>query len=168
MTSNIPADLIQIVMTTLTVGCMYALVAVGVALIYSATGVINFAQGEFVMLGGMTVASLYGQHDWPLAAAIAVALAVALLYSAVLMILTTAFAARMSLIGVLIITIGASIATQGVAAWVWDSDTHRFAPFSRRLNRSASWMRPLRPRRFGSSVSAAFRSCFCCGSFVPP
>jgi branched-chain amino acid transport system permease protein len=130
MTSNIPADLIQIVMTTLTVGCMYALVAVGVALIYSATGVINFAQGEFVMLGGMTVASLYGQHDWPLAAAIAVALVVALLYSAALMLLTTAFAARMSLIGVLIITIGASIATQGVAAWIWDSDTHRFAPFS--------------------------------------
>jgi len=130
MTSTLPADLIQIVLTTMTVGSMYALVAVGVALIYSATGVINFAQGEFVMLGGMTVASLYGQLGWPLAAAIAVALLVALVYSAGLMVLTTAFAARMSLIGVLIITIGASIATQGTAAWIWDSDTHRFAPFS--------------------------------------
>lgn len=130
MTSTLPADLIQVAMTTLTVGSMYALVAVGVALIYSATGVINFAQGEFVMLGGMTVASLHGQFGWPLAAAIAVALVVALVYSVALMVLTTAFATRMSLIGVLIITIGASIATQGTAAWIWDSDTHRFAPFS--------------------------------------
>lgn len=121
-------DLIQIVMTTLTVGSMYALVAVGVSLIYSATGVVNFAQGEFVMLSGMTVASLYGGMGWPLTAAVIVALGVVLLYAALLMIITTAFAARISLIGVLIITIGASIATQGVAAR--DSDTHRFPPFS--------------------------------------
>ena len=130
MPSTLISDLLQVLMTTMTVGSMYALLAVGVALIYSATGVINFAQGEFVMIGGMTVASLYGHFDWPLAAAIAVALFIALVYGAVLMALTTAFAARMSLIGVLIITIGASIATQGVATWLWDSDTHRFKPFS--------------------------------------
>lgn len=123
-------DLTQILITTLTVGSMYALVAVGVSLIYSATGVINFAQGEFVMLSGMTVAGLYGQAGWPLGAAIAVALIVVLLYGAVLMLLTTGFARRMSLIGVLIITIGASIATSGTAARIWDSDTHRFPPFS--------------------------------------
>jgi len=130
MSSMILVDLIQIVMTTLTVGSMYALVAVGVSLIYNATGVINFAQGEFVMLSGMTVASLYGNMGWPLPAAIAVALAIVVIYAAFLMLITTAFAARISLIGVLIITIGASIATQGTAARIWDSDTHRFPPFS--------------------------------------
>ena len=52
------ADLIQVLIGTATVGCMYALVAVGVTLIYSATGIINFAQGEFVMLSGMTMVSL--------------------------------------------------------------------------------------------------------------
>ncbi|MCZ4291658.1 branched-chain amino acid ABC transporter permease [Hoeflea alexandrii] len=130
MTSLIVSDLIQIVMTTLTVGSMYALIAVGVSLIYSATGVINFAQGEFVMLSGMTVASLYGSMGWPLTTAIAVALVVVLFYAALLTLLTSILAARISLIGVLIITIGASIATQGIAARIWDSDTHRFAPFS--------------------------------------
>lgn len=130
MSSMILVDLIQIVMTTLTIGSMYALVAVGVSLIYNATGVINFAQGEFVMLSGMTVASLYGNMGWPLPAAIAIALAVVVVYAAFLMLITTAFAARISLIGVLIITIGASIATQGTAARIWDSDTHRFPPFS--------------------------------------
>lgn len=130
MSSMILVDLIQIAMTTLTVGSMYALIAVGVSLIYSATGVINFAQGEFVMLSGMTVASLYGGLGWPLAAAVIVAMGVVLVYAALLMLITTAFAARVSLIGVLIITIGASIATQGTAARVWDSDTHRFKPFS--------------------------------------
>ncbi|MCI5077450.1 branched-chain amino acid ABC transporter permease [Oricola sp.] len=130
MSSMILVDLIQIVMTTLTVGSMYALVAVGVSLIYNATGVINFAQGEFVMLSGMTVASLYGTLGWPLPAAVAAALVVVVLYAALLMAITSAFAARISLIGVLIITIGASIATQGAAARIWDSDTHRFPPFS--------------------------------------
>lgn len=123
-------DLAQILITTLTVGSMYALVAVGVSLIYSATGVINFAQGEFVMIGGMSVAGLYGQLGWPLAPSIGVALVAVLLYGALLMVLTTGLARRTSLIGVLIITIGASIATSGAAARIWDSDTHRFAPFS--------------------------------------
>ncbi|UCE30519.1 MAG: branched-chain amino acid ABC transporter permease [Burkholderiales bacterium] len=123
-------DLVQVVIAMLTVGVMYALVAVGVTLIYSATGIINFAQGEFVMLSGMTMVMLYGQQGWSLPLAIAVALAVVLVYGAVLMLVTTRFGRSASLISVLIITIGASIATSGVAARIWGSDTHRFPPFS--------------------------------------
>ncbi len=109
---------------------MYAMVAVGVTLIYSATGIINFAQGEFVMLSGMTMVSLYGQRGWPMPLAISVALVVVLLYGAILMAVTTRFGRGASLISVLIITIGSSIATSGIAARLWGSDTHRFAPFS--------------------------------------
>jgi len=101
-----------------------------VTLIYSATGIINFAQGEFVMLSGMTMVSLYGQHGWPLALAIGATLVVVVLYGAILMAVTTRFGRGASLISVLIITIGASIATSGIAARLWGTDTHRFAPFS--------------------------------------
>ncbi len=124
------ADLIQVLIAAATAGSMYAMVAVGVTLIYSATGIINFAQGEFVMLSGMTMVSLYGQRGWPLALAVAAALLVVVVYGAVLMAITTRFGRGASLISVLIITIGTSIATSGFAARVWGTDTHRFAPFS--------------------------------------
>ena len=48
------AELLQFVFSGLTVGAIYALVALGFTLIYNASDIINFAQGEFVMLGGMT------------------------------------------------------------------------------------------------------------------
>lgn len=124
------AELIQVLIAAATAGSMYAMVAVGVTLIYSATGIINFAQGEFVMLSGMTMVSLYGQLHWPLALAIVVALLVVVLYAAILMAITTRFGHGASLISVLIITIGTSIATSGIAARIWGTDTHRFAPFS--------------------------------------
>ena len=44
---------LQYVASGLTVGAIYALVALGFSIIYNASGAINFAQGEFVMLGGM-------------------------------------------------------------------------------------------------------------------
>jgi len=69
-------DIIQIIVTGLSVGSTYALLALGVTLIFSATNIINFAQGEFVMLGGMTMVSLYGQMKWPLYMAIPVTIAI--------------------------------------------------------------------------------------------
>src|SRR5262249_9230922 len=52
------AEFLQFAFSGLTVGAVYALVAVGFTLIYNASGVINFAQGEFVMLGGMATVFL--------------------------------------------------------------------------------------------------------------
>ena len=51
------AQLVQFLLTGLTVGAIYALVALGFAIIYNASHVINFAQGEFVMIGGMATAA---------------------------------------------------------------------------------------------------------------
>lgn len=114
----------------LTVGSMYALIAVGVTLIYSATRIINFAQGEFVMLGGMIMVTLYGERGWPLAAAIAATIVITVAVAALLMAVSFRTGSRSSLISVLIITIGASMALSGGAYHVWDGDVHRFAPFS--------------------------------------
>ncbi len=47
-------ELLQFAFSGLTVGAIYALVALGFTLIYNASDVVNFAQGEFVMLGGMS------------------------------------------------------------------------------------------------------------------
>ena len=66
-------ELLQFCISGLTVGAVYALVALGFTIIYNASDVVNFAQGEFVMLGGMTTvfASAAGV-PLPLAALIAV------------------------------------------------------------------------------------------------
>ena len=52
-------ELLQFLLSGITVGAVYALVALGFTIIYNASDVVNFAQGEFVMLGGMITVSAY-------------------------------------------------------------------------------------------------------------
>lgn len=60
------------------VGCVYALVAAGYSLIYRTTGIVNFAQGAFVMVGGMSAYWLLQEHvPYPLAVAAGVIIAAA-------------------------------------------------------------------------------------------
>jgi len=67
------AEFLQFVFAGLTTGAVYALVALGFTLIYNSCGVINFAQGEFVMLGGMGMVFLtHAGVPLPLAACIAI------------------------------------------------------------------------------------------------
>ncbi|MHB1340152.1 MAG: branched-chain amino acid ABC transporter permease [Coriobacteriia bacterium] len=62
------AGLLQFVVSGLQNGAIYALVALGFTLVYASTGIINFAQGEFFMLGGMlAVAGLKAGLPLPLA-----------------------------------------------------------------------------------------------------
>ena len=65
---------LQYLLSGITKGSIYAVVAIGFNLIYSATGVLNFAQGEFVMLGGMVAVTL--AHYFPLPVAIVGAVAI--------------------------------------------------------------------------------------------
>jgi branched-chain amino acid transport system permease protein len=46
-------------------GCVYALVALGFSLIYRTTGIVNFAQGGYVMLGGMGTYYCLSILGWP-------------------------------------------------------------------------------------------------------
>src|ERR1700694_5333596 len=48
-----PAYLIQVLISGLGVGCIYGLIGIGFCVIYNASGIVNFAQGAFVMVGGM-------------------------------------------------------------------------------------------------------------------
>jgi len=123
-------DITQAIFAALSVGSMYALVAMGVCLIYNSTNVINFAQGEFVMLGGMTVVALYGEMHWPLYFAIPASIAITVVVGIAMMKVAYRPGKSTSLISVLIITIGASLFISGSAVHVWDAEIHRFPPFS--------------------------------------
>jgi branched-chain amino acid transport system permease protein len=62
--------LAQLVASGLALGCVYALVALGMTVLYRATTVVNFGHGEFFMLGAFTVYALREQFAWPYVAAI--------------------------------------------------------------------------------------------------
>ena len=63
------SDLVQLVLAGLSTGSIYGLIALGFNVIFKATDAINFAQGEWVMMGGMIAAVLYAAAAMPLALA---------------------------------------------------------------------------------------------------
>ena len=69
------SQFLQFLFSGITVGATYALAALGFTLIYNASNVINFAQGEFIMLGGMlTVFFLKIGLPMPVALILAIAI----------------------------------------------------------------------------------------------
>ena len=120
-------ELLQFTFSGLTVGAIYALVALGFTLIYNASDVVNFAQGEFVMLGGMvTVFAAAAGVPLPLAAVFAVIVAVAV--GLLLYWLAIEPARGASAVTLIIITIGASILLRGLAAVGFDKNYHSLPP----------------------------------------
>ena len=123
------AEFLQFLFSGITVGAVYAMVALGFTIIYNASGVINFAQGEFVMLGGMaTVFIAAAGVPLPLAAVLAVVAAA--LVGVALNKLAIEPARGASVVTLIIITIGASIFLRGVAQVVFDKQFHRLPAFS--------------------------------------
>jgi branched-chain amino acid transport system permease protein len=54
------ADILQYIFSGVTIGAIYAMVGLGFTMVYNSTSIINFAQGEFVMLGGLFGATFVG------------------------------------------------------------------------------------------------------------
>ena len=123
------AQLLQVLFAGLTAGAIYALVALGFSIIYNSSQVINFAQGEFVMIGGMaTVSFLHLGLPLPLAALAAVAATT--LVALALDKLAVERARGASVVTLIIITIGASILLRGLASLVWDKNIHALPAFN--------------------------------------
>jgi branched-chain amino acid transport system permease protein len=123
------AQFMQYLLTGLTVGAIYALVALGFSIIFNASQVINFAQGEFVMIGGMATVSLTGT-GLPYMLAVPLAIVAAGLVGLALEKFAVEPARGASVVTLIIITIGASIFLRGLAMLVWDKNLHALKPFS--------------------------------------
>lgn len=122
-------EFIQFLMSGLTVGAVYALVALGFTLVYNASDVVNFAQGEFVMLGGMVTVFLTAAGvPLPLAAVLAVCVSVVV--GLLLYWLAIEPARDASPVTLIIITIGASILLRGAAQIIFDKQFHKLPSIS--------------------------------------
>jgi len=121
-------EFLQFLFSGLTVGAIYALVAVGFTLIYSSSDVINFAQGEFVMIGGM-VTYVLAAAGAPLPVAGLLAIVVAVAVGLLLHRLAIEPARDASAVTLIIVTIGASILLRGLAGVGFDKNFHSLPPF---------------------------------------
>jgi branched-subunit amino acid ABC-type transport system permease component len=120
---------LQLLLPGLTTGCVYALVALGFVLCANVSGVVNFAQGEFVMLGGMAAAWLIGL-DVPFLLAILAATAVGAAVGALQEWLTLAPVRRQPHFIQITTTVGFAVVLRGIVLIVAGKDALSVPGFS--------------------------------------
>jgi branched-chain amino acid transport system permease protein len=118
----------QYIIAGITYGTIYAIVAIGFNIIYNATGIINFAQGEFVMLGGMTAVTFH--HFMPLPAAIIAAVVVTMIVGALIEMVFIRWLRGPSVLRLIIITIGISILIRESALHLWGESVRALPYFT--------------------------------------
>jgi len=125
-------DLLQLLVAGVSLGCVYALVALGFVLIYKATETVNFAQGDLMMLGAFFALTSSVMLGWPYWATILFAAAV----MAAVGMLTERLVLRPVLghpaFTVVMITIGVGYVVRGIVTMVpgWGTETYQIpTPF---------------------------------------
>jgi branched-chain amino acid transport system permease protein len=105
------------------IGLMYSLIALGFVLVYKATDAINFAQGEFVMLGGFAVVAFLQLYGVPLSLAIAGGLLLMIVLGFGLERVMLRRLIGRPIIAVVMATIGLAAILRGIGPLVWGAET---------------------------------------------
>jgi branched-chain amino acid transport system permease protein len=117
---------LQLTINGLVVGGIYALVALGFVIIYKSSGILNFAQGEFLMLGAYVCLAIMTASRVPFAAAFVLTL----VFSVALGLLLERAVLRPLLgqpvISVIMVTLGLSSVLKGIVQAIWGTDTRSF------------------------------------------
>ena len=117
---------LQLVINGLVVGSVYALVALGFVIIFKSTSVVNFAQGEFLLLGAYISLAVVGNFNVPFW----IAIVITLIFSVVLGILIERLILRPMIgepvISVIMVTLGLSSVLKAIVQGIWGTDTRPF------------------------------------------
>lgn len=108
------AQFLQIVLAGIAIGSIYSLAALGFTIVFNATKVTNFANGDFVMIGGLAAAALVAKLHWPLPLAVLAAAAAATALGVALDRLGVQQARRKTILGYAMISIGFSLLYRGI------------------------------------------------------
>jgi branched-chain amino acid transport system permease protein len=119
----------QYVFSGLSVGCIYALVALGFVIIANVTGVYNFAQGDYVMVGGMIVVATTKAH-WSLWIGVPLAVLAVAGVALVQERLTVAPIRRASPLALVVASLGFGVALEGFALLIWGKDPLSMSQFN--------------------------------------
>lgn len=124
------SDYIQFLVSGASTGCIYVLIALGIITIYNVTGVVNMAQGEFVMWGAMLAVLLSQKLHLPTSMAFLGAVLLVTGIGGAVQRLTIHPARHAPDISLIIITIGTAIALRGLALLAWGTTPQSLPPFS--------------------------------------
>src|SRR5260370_2679614 len=123
------AEFLQILASGLTVGAIYALIGIGFSMIYNTSDIINFAQGEFVMIGGMAAVALSAGGTMPLVLAVPAAIAITVVAGLAVERLAIEPGRQSSLVPLIIITIRVSLTIPAPAHTPPGQNFYRPPPF---------------------------------------
>jgi branched-chain amino acid transport system permease protein len=124
------SDLLQFLFMGIQRGSIYALVAMGFNIIYNATGVINFAQGEFVVLGGLLMVTLTMKLELSMPFSFLITTGGVTLVGILMERLTINPVKNPSVLRLIIITIAVSIILKGMAMTIWGKHSHFMRHFT--------------------------------------
>lgn len=122
---------LQLTISGLAIGCVYALIALGFVIVFKSTGVLNFAQGDMMMVGAFITYTLSSSQGWPFLAALAAALGGSFLFGFVVERLVLRRMLGQPVFSVIIVTIGLAWLLRGVSGMVFGHSEARIVfPFS--------------------------------------
>jgi branched-chain amino acid transport system permease protein len=112
-------QLLQLTINGVAIGCVYALVALGMILVYEASGIVNFATGQFVMVGTFVAISAIAQTGLPAAPAYILALLGMALFGVAFFLLVHRPLQRQPIVTIIIATVAIGIVVQNIGMLVW-------------------------------------------------
>jgi branched-chain amino acid transport system permease protein len=117
---------LQLVINGVVIGSIYALVALGFVIIYKASSIINFAQGELLVLGAYLCLAITSAGHVPLLAAFVLTLVFAAVLGVVLERVILRPLIGEPVISVIMVTLGLSSILRAIVQGVWGTDTRPF------------------------------------------
>lgn len=125
---------LQLTITGVTTGMVYALIALGFVVIYKSSDVINFAQGELMVVGAYLIYAFIVQFGLPPSLGMAATLAVAVLLGVVIERLVLRPMIGEPIISLIMVTIGLSSVLKGIVNAIWGPVPRPFPEFIPRAN----------------------------------
>src|SRR5689334_11881682 len=117
---------LQLIVSGLALGSIYALLALSLVIINKATDVVNFAQGEMAMLGTFAALAALGTLKLPLWLVMVAAFPLGMVFGAIVERVAMRPLATQPPINALIATIGLFLVFHHLAGWIWGYDPYRF------------------------------------------
>lgn len=119
------SSFLQYLFAGLSTGAIYALIAIGWVLIFNVSGVLNLAQGELLMIGGLTFAWLAAETELPLLATLVLAIAAAVAVAVLLDVVAVRRVKSPEIVPLILVTLGASFVLRELGRIVFGADALR-------------------------------------------
>ena len=117
----------QLLVEGLAIGACYGLFATAVVIIYKTSEVVNFAQGEMAMFSAFVAYHILTVYQWPFWAAFILTMLFSVMLGILIEYLFLRPAKHPSILGLIVITLGAEMLLMGVAGWKWGAEQKNFS-----------------------------------------